>query len=326
MASLDPVALGAAKVVVFDPHRANLQTTRAVLAGLGLRRVDGYVELKEFKRRLQSPETDMVLFEAQSETFDGPGFLRSVRMGDVGMNPFVPLVGTSWSGSSELIADLINAGADDVLLRPFSTAVLAERIQHLVTRRKPFVVTSDYVGPDRGGVAEGRELAETFTPPNPLRARLVPEEALAPMEATARIEEAKSRARRERAAKLARRAAMAAEVTFQAKGASAESVFVADLVTTVEQLVALVLADGDDEVQDMAHLLERVALRASAPGPEQQENAKLARELALGLYLAYATTDRDAVQGALEDTLQAVRVRLDKARERRLRRNSILAA
>lgn len=326
MKAFDAAALADTKVVVYDPVRANMQTTRAVLSGIGIRRVDGYVEFPDFCRRLLSPETDLVLLECPGEGIDGPAVVRDIRVGAIGSNPFVPLVGTSWNGATEVIADLINAGADDVLLRPFSAVMLAERMRHIVLQRKAFVVTSDYIGPDRGKAGEGREGAETFTPPNPLRMRLSGSEAIDPIAAAMALEESKLKVRRSRAAKLARRAAMAAEVTFQSGEAKSEATFVADLVKTVEELVALVLADGEDDLRDMAQLLESVALRAATPGPEQQENARLARELALGLYLAYATDDRDSVQAALDETLQAVRERLDKARERRLRRQSMLAA
>lgn len=326
MKAFDAAALADTKVVVFDPVQANLQTTRAVLSGIGIRRVEGFVEFPEFCRRLSAPEADLVLLDCPGEGVDGPSVVRDVRLGAIGSNPFVPLIGTTWNATSEVIADLINAGADDVLLRPFSAVALAERMKHIVLRRKDFVVTSDYIGPDRGKAGEGRENVETFVPPNPLRARLVASEASDPIAVATALKAAKLKVRRSRAAKLARRAAMAAEVTFQSREAKSEATFVADLVKTVEELVALVLADGEDDLEDMAHLLESVSLRAAAPGPEQQENARLARELALGLYLAYATDDRDSVQSALDQTLQAVRSRLDKARERRLRRNSILAA
>lgn len=43
----------------------------------------------------------------------------------------------------------IDCGVDDVIIRPFSTAFAEERIRTLVKARKPFIVTSDYIGPDR---------------------------------------------------------------------------------------------------------------------------------------------------------------------------------
>jgi hypothetical protein len=36
-----------------------------------------------------------------------------------------------------------------VIIRPFSTSFAEDRIRTLIRARKPFIVTSDYIGPDR---------------------------------------------------------------------------------------------------------------------------------------------------------------------------------
>jgi hypothetical protein len=64
---------------------------------------------------------------------------------------------------------VINSGADDLLLRPFSTAQLAQRIETHIERRKGFVVTSDYVGPDRRKDSSRPSNVELFEPPNSLK-------------------------------------------------------------------------------------------------------------------------------------------------------------
>jgi hypothetical protein len=64
---------------------------------------------------------------------------------------------------------VVSSGADDLLLRPFSTAVLGSRIEAHIERRKGFVITTDYVGPDRRGDAVRPGGTELFDPPNSLR-------------------------------------------------------------------------------------------------------------------------------------------------------------
>ena len=56
---------------------------------------------------------------------------------------------TAWLNDQGLIGRVIDFGADDLLLRPFSATLLESRIRVHAERRKDFVTTSDYVGPDR---------------------------------------------------------------------------------------------------------------------------------------------------------------------------------
>ena len=64
---------------------------------------------------------------------------------------------------------MVSSGADDLLLRPFSTALLGRRIEGHIERRKGFVITTDYVGPDRRKGTGRASNIELFEPPNSLK-------------------------------------------------------------------------------------------------------------------------------------------------------------
>jgi hypothetical protein len=98
------------------------------------------------------------------------GTIQQLRQGGTCVNPFIVIIVTAWDKSSALINRVVSSGADDLLLRPFSTAVLGNRIEAHIERRKGFVITTDYVGPDRRQGGNDRlENAELFDPPNSLR-------------------------------------------------------------------------------------------------------------------------------------------------------------
>ena len=96
--------------------------------------------------------------------------IQRLRQGKVGDNPFIVIIVTTWRRDGNLINHLINSGADDVLTWPFSAAQLGERLRSQVERRKQFVVTCDYIGPDRRRDPE-RAGAECIDVPNTLRLR-----------------------------------------------------------------------------------------------------------------------------------------------------------
>jgi len=75
---------------------------------------------------------------------------------------------TTWRRDGSIVNRAINSGADDLLARPFSAATLGERLNIQIERRKGFVVTGDYVGPDRRH-DESRAGALCIEVPNALR-------------------------------------------------------------------------------------------------------------------------------------------------------------
>lgn len=316
--------LSTAPVLVFDPVRGNMLTTRAILHGIGFRRIEGVMNRAQLDRRLKDPDISLLLIEAGDDVDRAVSLVRAIRLAEIEANPFVPVICTLWNGNGDAVTELMNAGADDVLLRPYSAARLLDRARWLVTNRQPFVVTSDYVGPDRARAATDKAFAvEPFEVPNPLRDKAsgAPSD---PVAQQAALEAARTRVDKERISKLARRIAMAAEVTIQASGhAGAGTGFVIDLIETSSELVKAAKRLKQDDVQDIAMVLEGVAARTATPGPERAEHAQLTRQLALALHAAYAAEETDRFQEDLDTTLGLVRSRLDRARERARKRISL---
>ena len=95
--------------------------------------------------------------------------IQQLRQGTAGYNPFIVIIVTAWEKNSALINRVVSSGADDLLLRPFSTGVLGQRIEAHVDRRKGFVITTEYVGPDRRRDSNRPSDIELFEPPNSLK-------------------------------------------------------------------------------------------------------------------------------------------------------------
>lgn len=308
--------------IVYDPVRGNMLTTRGVLHGMGFRRIDGITSLSALERRLKDIEVSVLFIEASEDGKKIIELVQSIRMGETKANPFLPIIATLWTGNGEAVAGLMNSGCDDVLLRPFSVVKLKERVKAIIDNRKKFVVTSDYVGPDRGEPSSGRANVEPFEVPNPLK-DVVNGIASDPVKQIEMVENAKKRVNKERLAKLARRIAMAAEVTIQAKNSSNEETgFVVDLLETSSELVKTARRMGQDEIQDIAMVLENVVSK-TAIGHNRAENAQLARQLALAIYVAYAADEGDEFKKDLDKTLELVRDRLEKAKAREKRRREL---
>jgi DNA-binding response OmpR family regulator len=159
------------EALIYDPVSANRTATRAALYALGFRLTDGVGTLDACMEAIQKRAPDIVLCEAQGAGEELCAAIQNLRQGGGCDNPFIVVIVTAWEKSTGLINRVVNSGADDLLLRPFSTALLGQRIEAHIERRKGFVITTDYVGPDRRQASQPRtgNSAESFDPPNSLK-------------------------------------------------------------------------------------------------------------------------------------------------------------
>ena len=157
------------EALIYDPVSGNRTATRAALYALGFRRTETVSSLEAMVDAIQKSPPDIVLCEAQGAADELCNVIQQMRQGSAGHNPFIVIIVTAWEKSAGLIAKVVNSGADDLLLRPFSTALLGSRIEAHIDRRKGFVITTEYVGPDRRREQNRGSSAPLFDPPNSLK-------------------------------------------------------------------------------------------------------------------------------------------------------------
>src|SRR5208283_6041623 len=92
--------------------------------------IDAFVEC--VRRR----PPDLALCEAQGSDSALSDMIQDLRQGTATYNPFIVIIVTAWEQSTALVSRVIQSGADDLVLRPFSTAALGTRIRSHIERRK----------------------------------------------------------------------------------------------------------------------------------------------------------------------------------------------
>jgi DNA-binding response OmpR family regulator len=181
------LAYDSAETLIYDPVSANRAATRAALYNIGFRHFEVASSIEAFEDSIKRRPPDLAVCEAQGAEDELCASIQNLRQGTSGYNPFIVIVVTAWENSNSLVSRVINSGADDLILRPFSTAVLGQRIRTHIEKRKGFVVTSEYVGPDRRRDPKREDgSAELFNPPNSLKLKAL--ERLSAEEITARLD------------------------------------------------------------------------------------------------------------------------------------------
>ena len=158
-------------VLLFDPVHANRHLTRNALFTLGFRTIETPVTPAELKRALETSDYDLCILDVTDQLGYVCELIEALRHGRLGRNPFQVVLATSWIQSAEVVRKVIDAGADDVILRPLSVGALKTRITLQVESRKDFVVTSTYIGPDRRRDPNRGPSDNLVQVPNSLRAK-----------------------------------------------------------------------------------------------------------------------------------------------------------
>jgi len=168
----DP-GLGRVRLAVCESNRILKQTLSRNL------RSTGFTSIRNFERMptlLQSLETETPDFIVCGDNLPGGDvcdLIRDIRHHDIGDNPFALVVIMTGDRSKESIGRIVGAGIDDVVAKPLSINTLNKRVMGLTGKRKPFVVTLDYVGPNRrDGHRPGTERIPLIEVPNPAKIKI----------------------------------------------------------------------------------------------------------------------------------------------------------
>ena len=101
------------------------------------------------KEKITKEHTDVLIKEADLPDGDPCEMISGIRHNGVGKNPFLPIIVTTWQPTPEIVRKIVDSGSDDLVIKPVSVGGLVSRVENLIHNRKDFVVTSDYIGPDR---------------------------------------------------------------------------------------------------------------------------------------------------------------------------------
>jgi DNA-binding response OmpR family regulator len=124
--------------------------------------------LDEVCDELRGGDLDLLITVPEMAGADVGAVIQRMRHNRLGENPFVVVMTLIENPNPELVRRVVDAGVDDVLLMPMAPAQVVGRLNNFVYGRKPFIVTHDYIGPERrsserdGGVA-------SMAVPNPIR-------------------------------------------------------------------------------------------------------------------------------------------------------------
>lgn len=137
------------EVLVIEPERSVRALIVQTLNNAGVRKIKEGSGLKDIMHFFHIGMPDMIISDINLPDGNFNTFVYKLRHHEVGSNPFLPILALVDAPTTNDIRAVIQAGADDLITKPISATQLLHRIRALILSRKPFMVTSAYIGPDR---------------------------------------------------------------------------------------------------------------------------------------------------------------------------------
>lgn len=161
------------RVVLAEPNSQLRGGLKESLEGSGFNGVVVTGNLSRVVTAVNQGTVDLLIADASLPEGDFNAYVSELRHGQHGDNPFLVVITLVSEPSRDAVHNAINSGTDHVLAKPFTIEALIEKIVDLTQTRKRFVVTGDYVGPDRRlAHREGTMQIPLIDVPNPLRHRM----------------------------------------------------------------------------------------------------------------------------------------------------------
>lgn len=134
-------------IVESSPQLYELMRSVMMMLGVPQGNIDPAYTVEEAYRRFCNRSHDLVILD-WLDADRGIQLTKQIRM-ETSPNPFVPVLMTAGSGHKQKVIKARDAGVSDYLVKPFTARQLGLKIETIVERPRPFVVSQNYIGPNR---------------------------------------------------------------------------------------------------------------------------------------------------------------------------------
>lgn len=152
--NLTPADVAGLKILVVDDHANTVRLIGDVLRAAGVSMVYTASDGMRARGMLFQVQPDIIFTDSKMPYMDGLELTRSIRRAAVASdprvpNPQVPIVMVTGNTSVRDVHVARLAGVNEFVIKPFTPAALLSRIQLVLKKPRPFIISEAYVGPDR---------------------------------------------------------------------------------------------------------------------------------------------------------------------------------
>jgi DNA-binding response OmpR family regulator len=143
------MALESISALILDDNAHMRGLLRVILASFGVRRMEEASDGAEAFGIVAGGDIDIAFVDFKLGGIDGLDFCRRIRTSQDSPNIYLPIVMVTAYSERGRVIEAINAGVDEFLVKPIRAVDVANRVNAVIERRRPFVQSGAYFGPDR---------------------------------------------------------------------------------------------------------------------------------------------------------------------------------
>ncbi|MDV7340088.1 response regulator [Terasakiella sp. A23] len=136
-------------ILIADQNIQLRSSLKGILHHGGFRRIQDVSNVEQMEDSIKAQCPDLLLCDISLEGGNVCKTIRKLRHNQCGQNPFCSVILFIDEPTQEVVTAASEAGLDDLQIKPIVGQKILDRVIYLVEKRKPFVVTTDYIGPDR---------------------------------------------------------------------------------------------------------------------------------------------------------------------------------
>ncbi|ESQ77752.1 response regulator [Asticcacaulis sp. AC402] len=141
-------------VLIVEDNDSSRRLVQELLRATGFSQLTFARSAEDAVEQIQTHHPDLILMDWELPGQSGVDLVRDIRQaannGDNRFpNPEVPIVMLTGRQRQRDVTMARNAGINNFVIKPFSTASLLKAVIHSLTRKRRFVVSPSFVGPDR---------------------------------------------------------------------------------------------------------------------------------------------------------------------------------
>ncbi len=148
------INLSKANVLLIDDSPFGLRLLDQMMKGFGVRVSYACSSSLYAQDVIRRESVDLIVIDCDMPEFDGYDLIRWMRNSGL-ENAYTPVIMVAGHTKASKVKKARDCGANFIIARPFSPAVLLERIVWVARDPRPFLESDDYTGPDRRFHEEG---------------------------------------------------------------------------------------------------------------------------------------------------------------------------
>jgi CheY-like chemotaxis protein len=136
-------------VLILDDNSHMRMLMRAIMTSFDMRKIGEASSVPEALQALREDRVDLAFVDFRLGGLDGVEFVRAVRNSPDSVDPFLPIIMLTAYSEKSRVLQAVNAGVDEFLVKPIRAVDVASRINAIIERRRPFIRSQDFFGPER---------------------------------------------------------------------------------------------------------------------------------------------------------------------------------